>query len=96
MNELERLIACIEDGHQIAAIETEEDLRRFFETSQTKISEVMEGGFETLMAQAKGPEPIEDLRRYLLWEYIAPNVAQLYDGYRFTKDMLEEKLDKSR
>jgi hypothetical protein len=95
MTEIQKLIALIEDAHAIQAVKSDDDLRRLFETSGTDIASMFEGGLDGLLGQAqgKGEERMADIRAYLLWEYIARNVSDLYQDHDFVKAMLLEKIE---
>lgn len=88
----QRLVACIEDAHAIQAIETEQDLRRFFENSKTKIQDVFQENVDEVMDRWKGEsDKIQKIREYLLWEYVAYNIAELYNSYDLVRDMFETR-----
>ena len=85
-----RLIACLEDGRAIARIETEADLRAFFEASATDVGRVFEEGVDQVLDRWQGEDDkIRKIRDYLLWEYIAYNIAELYNSYDLVRDMFE-------
>jgi len=93
MSEIEKLIALIEDGHLIKSIQTMEDLEAYFANSRTGIADLIEGGLTGLLSQAEGDGAslVRDLRDYLLWDYIAQNIANLRQDYELVRDLIEEK-----
>jgi hypothetical protein len=95
MTEIQKLIALIEDAHAIQALRSDEDLRRLFETSRTGLASMFEDGLDGLLKQAKGKgeERMADIRAYLLWEYVARNISDLYEDHDFVKAMLVERLE---
>jgi hypothetical protein len=98
MTELEKLTACIEDGHVIARLRTNADLETFFANSRTGIADVIPGGLAGLRDQVteRGEAGMEAIRNYLLWDYIAKNISELYSSYELVRDMLEQQLDANR
>ncbi len=95
MSELDKLSACIEDGCRILAINTEEDLRDLFRDSKTNVAGAFENGVEGLLEQWPDDESrIGKIRAYLLWNYIAYNISELYNGFDLTREILEDRLQK--
>jgi hypothetical protein len=94
MTEIHKLISLIEDAHAIQALSDDDDLRRLFETSKTGIASMFDGGLDGLLKQVQGErtERMADIRAYLLWEYIARNVSDLYQDHDFVKAMVLERL----
>lgn len=93
MSDLDKLMACIEDGHKLLSVRTREQLRDVFNTSKTNIAEAFEGGVEGLLDRWTGHD-IETTRDYLLWDYIARNIGELYNSYDLSRQVLEEGLKK--
>ena len=82
MSDLDRLRACIDDAKTIEGLRTEADLREFFAYSKTNIGLVF--GMSADQVLSRWPEAsdrMEKVRTYLLWEYIALNIADLYKAY---------------
>lgn len=92
MTDRDKLIALLEDGRRIAAIGGEADLRALFENSSTDIGAAFDGGAEGLLQQWPEDDRLDQVRAYLLWDYIAYNVADLFGKYDLARQMLEEQL----
>lgn len=92
MSELDRLAACIEDGRTLLSVKTEDELHAFFKESKTDISKAFEGGLEGLLSRWED-HGLDAIRAYLLWDYIAYNIAELYNSYDLARQVLEEGLD---
>ncbi len=87
MSDLDRLSACIDDARTIEGLQTETDLREFFAYSKTNISLVF--GMTADQVLDRWPDSadrMEKVRAYLLWEYIAQNIAKLYQAYDLARD----------
>ena len=91
MSDLERLEACLDDAQQILSIRSEEHLHALFRTSKTGISDAFDGGVDGLISRWEGHD-MEDIRAYLLWDYIAYNIAELYNSYDLARQVLEKGL----
>ena len=91
MSELDRLMACFADAQELISVKTEDQLRRFFKASRTNISDAFEGGVDGLLRRWEG-RSMDDICAYLLWDYIAYNIAELYNSYDLARDVLEEGL----
>jgi hypothetical protein len=90
ITDIERLSLLIEDGRHLLGVETESDLRRFFATSKTRIGEVFHMSVDEVLSRfADEPDPIEHVRSYLLWEYIAFNIAELHGARLHLQEMRE-------
>ena len=82
MSDLDRLIACIDDAKTIEGLQTEADLHEFFAYSKTNIGLVF--GMTADQVLERWPDAadrMDKLRAYLLWEYVALNIAELYEAY---------------
>jgi len=87
MQDLDRLLYCIDDGKSIESLTTEEELREFFVCSKTNIRQVFGMTAEDVLNRWPDTEGrIEKVRAYLLWEYIAYNIAQMYKAYDSARD----------
>lgn len=93
MRELDRLIACVEDGQTLVSAKTKEDLRTFFNTSKTNIANAFEGGADGVLSRCD--DDVEAVREYLLWDYIAYNINELYNSHDLARKTLEEGLSKT-
>lgn len=93
MSDLDKLMACIEDGHKLLSVTTQDELRAMFDTSRTGIAEAFEGGVQGLLERWAGHD-LETIRAYLLWDYIARNIAELYNSYDLARQVLEQGLQK--
>lgn len=97
MNELDRLTACLEDAQAILALETEDGLREFFRASRTGISEVFgETADEVLARWPQDAERMHHVRDYLLMEYIAYNISEIYGRYDMVRELFEDALEHAR
>lgn len=82
MSDLDRLSACIDDARTIEGLQTEADLHEFFAYSKTNIGLVF--GMSADQVLDRWPDTagrMEKVRAYLLWEYVALNIAELYQAY---------------
>lgn len=95
MSDLDKLMACIEDGQKLLSVETEDQLRDMFNTSKTNIAEAFEGGVEGLLSRW-AEHGIETTRAYLLWDYVARNIGELYNSYDLSRQVLEQGLKNKR
>lgn len=95
MSDLDKLMACIEDGHKLLSVTTQDELRRMFDASRTGIAEAFEGGVQGLLDRWAGHD-LETIRAYLLWDYIARNIGELYNSYDLARQVLEQELQKQR
>lgn len=82
MKDLERLLYCIDDGKAIESLRTEEDLHEFFVCSKTNIRQVFGMTADDVLSRWPHTEDrMEKVRAYLLWEYIAYNIAEMHKAY---------------
>ncbi len=82
MSDLDRLSACIDDAKTIEGLQNEADLREFFAYSKTNIGLVFGMTADQVLDQwPQSADRMEKVRAYLLWEYIAQNIADLYQAY---------------
>ena len=82
MSDLDQLSACIDDARIIEGLQTEADLREFFAYSKTNIGLVF--GMTADQVLGRWPDTADRMRKvraYLLWEYIAQNIAEMYQTY---------------
>ncbi|MDJ0863089.1 MAG: hypothetical protein QNJ87_11455 [Gammaproteobacteria bacterium] len=87
MSDLDRLTACIDDAKTIEGLQTTTDLKEFFAYSKTNIGLVF--GMSAQQVLDRWPDTadrMEKVRSYLLWEYIALNIADLYKTYDAGRD----------
>jgi hypothetical protein len=95
MSDLEKLMACLEDGHRLLSVESEDHLRDMFNASKTGIAVAFEGGVDGLLSRW-AEHGIEATRAYLLWDYIARNIGELYNSYDLSRQVLEQGLKNKR
>jgi hypothetical protein len=95
MSDLDKLMACIEDGYTLLTVKTPDELRAMFKTSKTNIADAFEGGVEGLLDRWAGHD-MDTTRAYLLWDYIARNIGELYNSYDLSRQVLEQGLDAQR
>ena len=82
MSDLDRLTACIDDARTIEGLQTEADLHEFFTYSKTNIGLVFDMSADQVLDRwPDTADRMEKVRAYLLWEYIALNIANLYQAY---------------
>ena len=82
MSDLDRLSACIDDAKTIEGLQTEADLREFFTYSKTNIGLVFNMTAEQVLERwPDSADRMEKIRAYLLWEYVAQNIAEMYHAY---------------
>ncbi len=82
MQDLERLLYCIDDGKAIESLKTEEELREFFICSKTNIRQVFGMTAEDVLNRWPATEDrMAKVRAYLLWDFIAYNIAEMYEAY---------------
>ncbi len=82
MSDLDRLSACIDDAKSIEGLQTESDLREFFTYSKTNIGLVFDMTAEQVLERwPDSGDRMEKIRAYLLWEYVAQNIAEMYQAY---------------
>lgn len=97
LTEIDKLVLCIQDAQMILDMKTEEDLFRFFENSKTKIAEVFEESVEQVLNNWEpGTDRIDQIRKYLLAEYIAYNISEIFKDYEFLREMTEEQIRKTK
>ena len=97
LTEIEKLVLCIQDAQMILDMKTEDDLFRFFENSKTNIAEVFEESAEEVLNNwEQSADRIDQIRKYLLAEYIAFNISEIYKDYEFLREMTEEQIKKTR
>ena len=86
MSDLDRLSACIDDARVIEGLQTEADLREFFAYSKTNIGLVFNmTADEVLKRWPEDEDRMAKVRNYLLWEYVAYNIAKMYQAYDKTR-----------
>ncbi|MGC1952456.1 MAG: hypothetical protein WA970_07775 [Gammaproteobacteria bacterium] len=95
MSDLDKLMACIEDGHQLLSVTTQDQLRDLFNTSKTHIADAFEGGVDGLLSRW-AEHDMETTRAYLLWDYIARNIGELYNSYDLSRQVLDRGLKKKQ
>lgn len=82
MSDLDRLSACIDDAKSIEGLQTEADLHEFFAYSKTNIGLVFDMTAEQVLERwPDSGDRMEKIRAYLLWEYVAQNIAEMYQAY---------------
>ncbi len=82
MSDLDRLRACIDDAKTIEGLQTEADLREFFTYSKTNIGLVFDMTAEQVLERwPDSADRMGKIRSYLLWEYVAQNIAEMYQAY---------------
>ena len=87
MSDLDRLTACIDDAKTIEGLRTEADLHEFFTYSKTNIGLVFGMSADQVLNRwPEAPDRMEKVRAYLLWEYVAMNIADLYKGYSASRN----------
>ena len=87
MGDLDRLSACIDDAKTIEGLQSEADLREFFAYSKTDVGLVFGMTAEQVLDRwPASADRMEKIRAYLLWEYIAQNIAKLYQAYDLARD----------
>jgi hypothetical protein len=95
MTELDRLMLCLEDARTIEAIRSADDLRAFFGNSRTGIEAVFEETADQVLERwLDDGQRIARIREYLLMEYIAYNIAEIYNSYDLVRDMFEAQLQR--
>lgn len=95
MAELDRLTRCIEDAQAILAMRSEADLHTFFRDSRTGIRTVFRETADQMLERWPDDEQrMEKIRDYLLMEYIAYNIAEIYNSYDLVRDMFEDQLQR--
>jgi len=94
MSELDRLAVCLEDAEAILALQTEDGLREYFRTSRTGIAGVFgESADQVLERWPADAERMNHVREYLLMEYIAYNISEIYARYDMVRNMVEDAVD---
>ena len=82
MSDLDRLSACIDDAKTIEGLQTEADLREFFTYSKTNIGLVFDMTAEQVLERwPDSADRMGKIRAYLLWEYVAQNITEMYQAY---------------
>ena len=82
MTDTEQLTKCIDDAKTIEELKTEADLHEFFAYSKTNIGLVFNMTTDEVLSRWPEAEGrMEKVRDYLLWEYIAFNVSEMYKAY---------------
>ena len=94
ITEIEKLYRCLQDAQMIMDMATEKDLFKYFKNSKTDISKVFQQSPEDVLNRWESDESrIEKIREYLLMEYIALNISDIYKDYDFLREMTKQQMD---
>ena len=87
MSDIDRLITCIDDAKTIEGLQTEADLREFFSYSKTNIGLVFHMTADQVLERwPDTADRMAKVRAYLLWEYIAFNIAKMHQAYEAARE----------